>query len=73
MINNMFQEIYNISFNNELEKSAVSHDMQRIILQRKLDRYIDEQKRNVNEHMYKKMVRNFIIKRALSALSKINY
>jgi hypothetical protein len=69
----MFQEIYNISFNNELEKSAVSHDMQRIILQRKLDRYIDEQKRNVNEHMYKKMVRNFIIKRALSALSKINY
>lgn len=69
----MFQEIYNISFNNELEKSAVSHDMQRIILQRKLDRYIDEQKRNVNESMYKKMVRNFIIKRALSALSKINY
>jgi hypothetical protein len=69
----MFQEIYNISFNNELEKSAVSHDMQRIILQRKLDRYIDEQKRNVNESMYKKMVRKFIIKRALSALSKINY
>jgi hypothetical protein len=69
----MFQEIYNISFNNELEKSAVSHDMQRIILQRKLDRYIYEQKRNVNESMYKKMVRNFIIKRALSALSKINY
>jgi hypothetical protein len=47
--------------------------MQRIILQRKLDRYIDEQKRNVNESMYKKMVRKFIIKRALSALSKINY
>jgi transcription elongation factor GreA-like protein len=69
----MLQEIYNTSFINELEKIAVSHDMKRIILQRKLNRYVDEQKKNVNERFYKKAIRRFIIKRILSALSKINY